>query len=241
MPNTYKAFKMSSSLIAYTWKCYALGAEMKNNPNKVDKPTGSYAKSIKERMLSPFNYFIYSDSHYAEYIENGTEPYDMKKTHTIGSRSRMSKDGVPYLIVPFRHGAPGTKSYPAMPEQVYNAIRTGIKEGQIQLSHVVKGRKVEKNYKGELIPRKSYEYGSRITGTGVKNLEGMLAFDVSTPASVRTEYVTFRVISQNSPGHKWIHPGSTGKHITRSVGENTKEIIEDMIADGLRKDLGLSK
>ena len=190
-------------------------------------------------MLSPFNYYIYSDSPYADYIEDGIQTFDMKEKHPYGQRSRVSADGVPYLIVPFRHGVPGTKSYPQIPEQLYASIRAAIKADQVQTSKVVKGKKMEPNYRGELIPRSSYKWGSRIKGTGVSNLEGMVAFDVSTPKSARTGYVTFRVISANSPAHKWIHPGSPGKKVAHSVSENTKDVVKEILSDGLKKDIGV--
>lgn len=252
MPKTYKAFKMAASAIMYTWQAYAMGAPIPGSSMRIKNPTGAYARSIKMRMVSPFNYLISSDSEIARFLEDGSEALDMKKTHPFGKRSRIAKmdrkvkgeivtkKGDPYLIIPFRHGIPNTRSYAPMPAQIYAKIRQKLHQGDIQLSQIIKGKKREPNYKGELIPRAKYKWGTRLTGTGIDELEGMVMMNVSTPSSVRSEYVSFRVISINSPAHKWIRPARPGMKITQHVVNNTQEIINEIITQGIKEDLGLS-
>jgi len=239
MPSTFKAFKMASNLISYTWKSYALGAPIPGTSSRIKNPAGGYAKSIKVRMLAPFNYEIYSDSHIAAFIEDGTKSYDMKRTHPFGRRSRMSKEGIPYTIIPFRHGVPGTQSYQQMPKQLYEIIRAAIKNNEIQKSRTLKGKTHSPNYKGEMIPRGKYKWGSRITGTGLENIEGMTVVDTSTKKSPRSTYMTFRIISVNSPSHKWLQAARPAKNITKHVAANSAEIVKDLISSGIKQDLGL--
>lgn len=239
-PKTFKAYKMSAQLIQYTWKSYAMGSTIKGSPHKIKNPTGSYARSIKMLKFAPLGWEISSDDPIAKYLEDGTNEYDMKKTHPYGKRSRIGKDGKPYLIIPFRHGAPGTKSYAPMPEQVYERVRQMISTGEIKRSTIAPGKGKEKNFWGQMIQRAQYEWGSRLTGLGSANLEGMVVMNTpSGKEAGRSTYLTFRVISANSPAHKWIQAARPAMNITKYVVANTKEIIEDLIKKGLMEDLGL--
>ena len=141
LPNTYKAFKMASALMMATWKSYALGAPIPGGGRRLKNPTGAYAKSIKIRTFTPLNREIYSDSPIAPYIEYGTKEYDMKTTHPFGKRSRINKEGDAYLIIPFEHGTPKSLKYSKIPEQMYQIIRQAIKNDEINLSSIKKGRK----------------------------------------------------------------------------------------------------
>lgn len=255
MPNTYRAFKMASSLIMYTWKTYAMGAPIPGGGKKLRNPTGAYAKSIKIRTLAPFNHEIYSDSPIAKYIEDGTKEYDMKTTHPFGPRGRVIKntrkdktgkivarEGDAYLIIPFRHGTPKSLSYSKIPQQLYDQIRQAIKNDEINLSSIKKGRRERSpNYKGELIPRAKYNWGTRIKGTGIPELENMVVMDTSTKKSPRSSYMTFRIISVNSPAHKWIQKARAARNITKYVVQNTEKIVTEIIQSGLKKDLGVTK
>lgn len=242
MPATYRAFKMASSLIMYTWKTYAMGGPIPGGGKRLKNPTGGYAKSIKIRTLTPFMKEIYSDSPVAKFIEDGTKEYDMKKTHPFGPRGRVNKDGDAYIIIPFRHGTPKSLSYSKLPEQLYNQIRQAIKNDEITLSSIKKGRRNKSpNAKEELIPRAKYNWGTRITGTGIPELEGMVVMDTSTSKSTRSSYMTFRVISVNSPANKWIQRARNGHNLTKYVAQNTNEIVKEMIQAGLKKDLGVVK
>ena len=251
MPNTYRAFKMSSALMAYTWKSYAMGQPVPGG-TRLKNPTGGYAKSIKEMMLSPFNRIVYSDAPIAKYLEDGTQQYDMKETHTHGPRSRVVKktrikngrvvarEGDSYVIIPFRHGTPGSLSHSKLPQDLYKKIILAMRMGEISASSVKKGRrKKTPNASGELIPRANYRWGSRLVDMPVPELEGMVVMDQSTKNSSRSSYFTFRIISVNSPAHKWIQRARPGHHFTTRVVANTSETVRAMIADGLKKDLGV--
>ena len=198
------------------------------------------------RTLSPFNYFIVTDYPVAKFIEDGTPTYDMKDTHPFGKKSRVNAKGDPYLIIPFRHGAhgegeAGSVHYKAMPEQIYSQIRARMRADAFAKSKVLKGRRLEENYAGELIPRRRYQWGDRLQnlGEGNKRYEGMVAMDTSTKKSVRSGYFTFRIISVNSPRNKWIYPGTPPRHITQFVAKNTQDLVKDMVEDGLKTDLGM--
>ena len=248
MPKTARAFKMSASMMEYAWKSMA--------QKILDSSTGAYARSIKVRMLTPYQYEIYTDHPLATVIEEGAKEYDMKKTHPYGKQSRVVKKtvkrkgktirkaGDPYLIVPFRQGAPGAQRL-AMPESIYKQLRQMITKAVFTESEVAvapkKSKKVEPNYRGELIPRAIYNWGDRLRDAGMDRLEGMMVMDVpSGKKESRSEYLTFRVISVNSPAHKWIQPARKGHHFTEKVVEATEEAIQELLARSFSKDLGVT-
>ena len=239
MPKTAKAMRAGSALIACTWKSYVMGSPIPGSSMRVKNAIPEYASSIKVRTVSPFFHQIYTDYSRAKDLEQGTKSLDMKKTHPYGPRGRVSKDGVPYNIIPFRHGTPGSLTSPPMPSALYRRIQQEIKSGQMQLSSVAKGKTRSPNAKGELIPRARYNWGSRISG-GVDRFEGMVAMNVSTPSSKRTEYLTFRVISKNSPSFKWIVKARPVLRLTHHVVVNTKAIIGEMVTQGIKEDVGLA-
>lgn len=239
-PRTFKAYKMSAQLIQYTWKSYAMGSTIKGSAHKIKNPKGSYARSIKMLKFAPLGWEISSDNPIAKYLEDGTKEYDMKNTHPYGKRSRMGKNGDPYLIIPLRHGTPGSKSNAPMPEQVYERIRAMSQEGIIKSSTISPERGKEENFWGDMIKRAEYNWGSRLTGMDDENLEGMMVMDVpSGKEAGRSTYLTFRIISVNSPAHKWIQKARPAMNITKYVVNNTRPIIEELIKKGLMEDLGI--
>ena len=254
LPNTFKAFKKSAALIAYTWKTYAMGAPIKGSSMRIKNATGGYARSIKTKFLSPLNFEIFSDSPIAKYLEHGTKEFDMKETHPFGKRGRVVKEtvkrkgkiirekGDPYLIIPFRHGVPGTLSYVPMPEEIYAKILQGIQQDEIQLSQRVGGRKYSPNYRGELVPRAKYQWGTRMGFDSMDRLDGLVAMNVKQKGSTakRSEYMTFRVVSVNSPAMKWIVEARRAMNITKYVINNTRLTVERMIQSGLKKDIGMA-
>lgn len=246
-PNTAKAFAAAARMMESTWKQFAMGAPMPGQSKKIKNPTGAYAKSIHRIQVRPFQAYIWSDSPYAKSLEDGTPEMDLKQSHPFGPRSRMSKKGVPYVIIPFRHGTPKSLQSP-MPEQIYNRVLESINAGDIKKS-VVTGSRPDVNSRGEPLMRATYAWGTRIRGVAKEfsNLEGMVAFDIPSGAERgRSGYVTFRVISAEPPkaskarrgwDNSWIIPSRQGLHITESVVNTTMPIIRKMIAKAIEKDL----
>ncbi len=253
MPATADAFRYAATkLILPRWKSVASGNPLAGV--RLKNPSGGYAASIKAKQISPFNWLIYSSAKVAEYLEHGTKRVDFKETHTKGRKSRVAykKDEkgeirkVGYLIVPFRHVTPGARGNP-MPEVIYKTIQAQIKSGRFRKSAVEKAPaesgRLEPNWRGELVPRATYRWGSRFREEGLKgefaNVEGMVAFDVGSPRATRSAYFTFRVISADSPPGSWIKRATPAMEITRGVVNATAKDVADLIRYGLEKDLGL--
>jgi hypothetical protein len=259
MPKTEGAMKAGASIIRNTWKDFANGKPLAGISEPLKHPSRGYASSIHIAKLGPFDYKIASEAQIAEWIENGTEALDMKKTHPYGPRSRMSKKtGYPYLIVPFRWGTPPRKGDQRVgfrniiPEQLYKNILTSRKYN-FNTSKVnvdadkSKIKTPNAQHPRQMVGRAQYSWGDRIFADDIFMLTGGEKEDYYAEGMVKMEgqnrkssgYFTFRIISA-APGAKgWIKPAMPARHVTKAVADNTKKIINEMVEMGIKEDLDL--
>lgn len=244
MPATSSAFKKAANLISTVWKGYATGTPIPGSEKPIK--SASYAAGVKILQGGPFEYTIYNDSKMAQSIEDGTPQLDMKTTHPYGKKSRISKKGIPYLIIPFRWGTPGSGGHfrNIIPEQIYAMLRAEIKAGEFVRTSVKTTTHLEANFAGEGVPRAEYQgrnefdgWGSILDGVG-GNMEGMSAMNNDSTKKKSTAYMTFRIISAESPAGSWIKPAVPARNISRLVADNTRDIVTEMIQTGMIKDVG---
>jgi hypothetical protein len=252
MPATAKAMKDVAKYVQNVWKNYAIGRQTLPDVPPMKIPSRWYAEGIGIKPNGPFDYEVVNPSDIADYLENGTSEIDMKKTHTTGPRSRVSKKGVPYLIVPFRWGTPKTVGFQnVMPVEIYDIV----KKANFEKSIVGQDTHNEPNFKGEDVDRWNYDkWGSRLKinqiieaddgGMNINqmfNMSGMVRMDASTKDKKYSGYYTFRVISANGRPDSWIKPATPARHITDGVVRYTDEKgeIKDMLDAAFRKDLGV--
>lgn len=239
--NTEVALTIGANIIKDQWKRYAMGEPIMGSLIQMKNPASRLAASIKGKKTGRFSWFVYSDSPIADLYSEDTAEKDYKRTHPYGRKSRVSKEGIPYLIVPFRHN---TKSGSrAIPEPVYKGLLKAIKEGTFDKSKVDKTKAhYEENFSGKPIKRQGYQWGSRLKGLApeLKNLEGMVVMDTSTPRSRSSAYFTFRVISakqqMTNPG-AWINPERPS--LTNFAIKNRIEEVLELVKYGVRQDLGI--
>ncbi len=240
-PETESALLLAAQhIVAKKWKDYLLGGEIEGTPYKVKNPSGASARSIKVKRLSRFSYLVFSQKKTVEWLEKGTKEVDFKKTHPYGRKSRVSAKGIPYLIVPFRHGNPKAIRNP-MPSPVYNLIRSMIKTGEFVRSRVNPAKGYQSpNFAGEMVQRQGYNWGSRLEGLAqqFRNLEGLVVFPGEAPGErSRSQYFTFRIISAKSPPESWIKPATPALNLTKHVQAATETEVAEIVAEGMRRDL----
>jgi hypothetical protein len=258
LPNTAKAMDDGAKKIQSVWQAYALGAKMLPNVMPLKNPSGKYAESIKTQQIGPFSHEIYSEAKIADRIENGTEELDMKETHTRGPRSRISNDGIPYVIIPFRWGTPGDKKNPRVgfgnnvmtAGAYYQISKKSFKASTVTASPVNSDYQTP-NAKGEMVGRGKYQWGSRLQGSDFKGtdqqktrMDGMVRFENGYDKNGKIDkryggYFTFRVISAKSPKDSWIKPATPARNVTRGVKEYTEDEITLMAKEGLEEDFRL--
>jgi hypothetical protein len=239
-PATRRAFNTSARYIQSVWKGWAMGDTITGISN-IRRPNGKLAQSIKIEKIGPFDAEIYTESPYARRIHDGQPELDMKTTHPYGKKSRVSKDGFPYLIVPFRWGTPdgagGARAHfgNVIPKPMYQAIQAF----KMSKSYRLKTTHDEENYTGEPVERSEYDWGERLDADG--NMNGMVRMANETKRGGST-YFTFRVISAKqlvtSP-YSWIRKAIQPVDVVSAIENITGPIVADVIQAGLEADIGL--
>ena len=233
---TEKAVKDGAKLLADGWRAYAAKKESLPSVPDLKRASLDYMKGVRVKRVNPFSYEISNTSHVASFFEYGTKGFDMKKTHPYGKKSRVSKKGVPYLIVPFSWGTEGavtsfsnimTKKVNTIAERLTKSIRK-------------KETRIDENFSGEAIERDTYEWGGHLSETDADNVgnayaSGMVRMKDS--ASRGSTYFTFRIISANSPKNSWVNKGTPARHVTEGLKNKYMKDIEDMIMKGVEDDL----
>lgn len=104
MPLMRQAVKAVAAATARKWQEQIYAAKLWSGEKD------AYAKSIQWQMTGAFSAFIYSDYKYAADIETGRPPRDLKKMLDTSMKVRRTKEGKRFLVIPFRHGVPGSKN-----------------------------------------------------------------------------------------------------------------------------------
>lgn len=236
MPGTAKAFSYAAKLIQKSWQNWAMGGSLMGAEN-IKNPNPRLASSIRIRKTSDFDISIETDSRYMEQIQNGMPEFDMKTKYPYGNKSRVSKKGVPYLIIPFRWGTPnkngGARAHfgNTIPLEVYKILQSR----KFKQSQRTDETHPEANYKGKDIERAEYNWGDRINDEDAGNANGMVKMKSNTGST----YFTFRVISAKSPERAWVRKEVPANDVLSAVKNTTKENVENIIEAGLQQDLGI--
>jgi hypothetical protein len=256
-PKTVDTLDKAANKIAKDWREYAKGGGL-NGVEPLPRPNRSYLLGVKTRSLGFFEHEIYNESKAAQQIEEGMPELDMKTTHPYGPRSRISKKGVPYLIVPFRWGTPGTLLRNVMPRNVYNMVVKFKKMEELvdaeksdkksmNAHRVLPNGRSGKNgiEHAEEVGRAQYNKGyGRLSG---KDFSGTIEDKSRMDGMVRTKdktgkdrsggYLTFRVISANSPAESWIRPRVEPRHVVDALVELNRESIISSVESAVKEDL----
>jgi hypothetical protein len=256
LPGTARAMEKAAGFIQGTWREFALGRKELSGVVPLKNGSIKYAQSIRTEAIGQFSHEIYSEAKIADWIENGTEELDMKTTHPFGPRSRVSKKGVPYLIIPFRWGTPGSKKNPRVGfgNNVITAgtyrqlLKRSFDASRVTVSPA-NSTTMTPNARGEMVGRVQYEWGSRLRGGDFAGtieqktrMAGMVRFENGYDKNGKISkryggYFTFRVISANSPKNSWIKPATPPRHVTRAVMNETRETIEQMVDEAIEGDI----
>lgn len=190
---------------------------MRMNP----KNRQDYLRGLHFKDLGNDNYLIYLDGEWANKLEDGFGPFNMKdtllnsqKTVEVGSRAgqpwvQQNAQGKKYAAVPFEH-----KPYSG--DAGSGDLGADIKK-MTALNSAGKSQKLTKTFKdidGNPIAGKV----ATVTETDNPNLKGLTKYQhVHASGRVSSVYMTFRYISENSDG--WQHPGHSGYQIFKEAEE----------------------
>jgi hypothetical protein len=148
---------------------------------------------------------LQNDAKEAEGIENGAPEFDMKSILPTSKKARQAKDGSLYLIIPFRHGIPGSRSNP-MPKAIHKLAK------QLSYSQNLGSSGSRLSATGHMVPKFDYHWADRLTKA---HLSGMSEKDQKRYANLyrfgstkHSQFLTFRTMSQKSKG--WIRKATPG-------------------------------
>jgi len=245
LPNTAQAVARAADAVVGVWTNTARGA--------FKRTTGGYAHGIESGKIYPYNgdqfhSAVINTAVNAKSVEYGRTSSDVQKILSTSNKVRVSKkDNRRYLIIPFRHGVPGSVEYKPMTKDVYKVAKeltvsrkTGartepsqqgaktFKEAQLQLAHG--------HPQGKTVERYGYKWGERLSKRMMiandlagKNYEGMVRFP--RDSGVGTKYMTFRVMKEGTTG--WTYPGL---HIAEKAARASKFVVQRIIQQGFEAD-----
>lgn len=227
------------SLLLY--QGYLKGMPLPNGAS-VQHPSGNLARHAELDEAGFLDFRLKNDESYAEAIEKGTKERDLKQMLATAPKARRAKDGHLYLIIPFRHGTPGTVGLRAMPArvaQMAQALSRSKRTGTYMEPSVTR--------KGEQVERYRYRWGGRLTGKQLadaglgfqvqRRYQGLVKFGEAGHSS----YMTFRVLSEKSKG--WVLPARPGLWPARTAAEvaytDGKGALESALLEDLMRLAGL--
>lgn len=241
LPATSAAFHSSAEYVQNLWSNYVYGGGKLDGLEPLEKPLSPKNVKFHIEDKGDFSSSVVSSSRQLETVQNGENPvdYDMKKTHPYGRKSRVSKKGIPYLIIPFRWGTPNGKGSTrrwnnVIPQKEYETIIKGFESSKTTgLTHA------EMNYKGQAIDRAEYIWKTR--------LKEVDAWDDRSIGMIRMKdvrgstYFTFRIVSAKSPSGSWMYhkDGKSAIDMLSALDRTARTGVEKIIESGIQKDLEL--
>lgn len=244
-PNSIHAIAGLAQAAQERWIAYASGELTLPSGHNMRRWSGAYAESIvitKERATAgEFVCFrVTATDPKAAWLEYGTSPWDMKQLLSRSHKVRRGRRGR-YLIIPFRHGTPGTlvvgaysgREMPVLVHTWWLARDRSWVTGSYQEPSVL-----DPNVS---VTRLTYRWGDRLTARDVealgldpehppgKHLVGMVK--MGHPDNNRhNQYLTFRTMSERSPPWSWQHPGTPalapGEAVYQWVLQQSTELLE---------------
>jgi hypothetical protein len=206
----------------------------------------AYADSIEYRMTGPYSATISATYKYVEDIEDGRPPFDMKAMLNTSMKVRNGKRGR-YLIIPIRHGTPGSNQNP-MPAPIYAAAKA------LPASRITgRGTRVSgtgaydiKTKQQYLVAKNRYKWGGRLPPGMAPKLKpqhhsdpyaGLVRFDSTAGGKMpHSSYLTFRIMGEWQTG-AWILPAKEGLHIARGIAQGLQTDASSVFGRALQTDI----
>lgn len=212
-----------------------------------------YAESLRVDRLGMAHYLVRTIYDQADQIEDGRPVRDLKAMLLTSQKTRMSKAGKKYLVIPFRHNTPGNTAHAKdMPQAIHDRALTMGKSSILSI-----GTRISAT--GATVPQHLYKWdkgGDEFSRGKKKYLSsgplpaglapiraghktdiyaGMRRMETSTGDSKSSAYLTFRVMHEDSTG--WIVPAKPGlklaEKIAAQIESQAQGYIESVVKDAL--------
>jgi hypothetical protein len=220
-----------------------------------------YIQSIKVRVLNDLNMEVYSDYQYAQEIEEGRPPRDLKLMLNTSTKTRVSQKGRRFLVIPMRKNSPGNEALaPAMPMSVYELAKEMIPTEVTGMGQRYSGEEVHLSptsgmtHSGQnpgflsnpatksayMVPKANYQWGGKLSrgallAAGVSKQDAKLYAGMvrMKESTGGSAYLTFRVMAENSPG--WVTKPVPGKHIAQKVAQQMQPLATAAIGEAMKR------
>jgi hypothetical protein len=220
-----------------------------------------YIQSIKVRVLNDLNMEVYSDYKYAQEIEEGRPPRDLKLMLNTSTKTRVSQKGRRFLVIPMRHNTPGNDALaPAMPTSVYELAKEMIPTEVTGMGQRYSGEEVNLSptsgmtHSGQnpnflsnpatksafMVPRANYSWGGKLSrgallaaGASKQDAKLFAGMVRMKESTGGSTYLTFRTLAEGSPG--WITKPVPGKHIAQKVAQQMQPLATAAIGEAMKR------
>lgn len=236
--------KMGEQALAQ-WQAYAAGQPLPTGAT-IQSRTGSYLRSIRLRSLGDFSSEVISDSPYAEAIERGSPSRDLKKLLNTSMKVRINKQGKRYLIIPFRHGTPGSTGFSSVMTPAVHALARTLMPSRVSgmgQRESGTGAWDVRTRRPYLVPQRQYQWGGRLrpemlraagaSSRDTRRMAGMVRFQ--NPGGGHGQYLTFRIMTEDSPG--WKTKPVPGKWPAKTVSDQIAQMAETVCQSAVMADI----
>ena len=180
-----------------------------------------YLKDLEFDEIGKNTYMIWLEGA-SNYIEDGWNPFNQVPGLVNGPKSKSSKSGYRYNIVPFRH-QPYAKS----------KAKANVQDLRTALQGVIKTHGLKKIFKKEDGTPKT-GIVAKVTGLGMENLEGVVKIQGQYDKAVQSMYYTFRGVSNDPQSKtmregKWKHPGYGGFKLFEKTSAFLEKEVDKII------------
>ena len=258
LPLLHQAVRAVAAATAQRWQEEVLKAKLWQGERD------AYAKSITWNMTGDFSAMVESDYEHAQAIETGRPARDMKKMLDTSLKVRRTESGKRFLVIPLRHGTPGSNSNPmpasiaklAKAMQPSKVVGTGQRpSGQVTVLSPTAGMKPaarqtpylsnQKTQQASTVAARNYAWGGRLTAAALKQAgvstdvakryKGMVRMEASTPGGGKSStYLTFRIMMEGQTG-KWIAKAQPGLNIVQKVAQEMQPKAQVAFAEAVKR------
>lgn len=222
--------------------------------NGLNSTRKQYIQNLNIGHISPTKKYIQLTGSFPNMLENGFGAYDMKPGFLASNKVKTTKNGIRYLIIPFRWGTPGSIGESEvfankMPDDVYNTVkRLRPTKTHYQLGVIQRGKGIRKNQlptnlrkpltRPQFTDAKSGTTYPAYTHKGPIH-EGIVRNEKTYENSTQSSYVSFRRVSEKSDPMSWIHKGVAAKNFAQQALNKTDVgNITDRTIDTFLQQLG---
>ena len=248
--------------IETAWKQATSGTVLPGMTQPVDSQRYRQGITLAPGAASPFDSGVTAgaviwvpasggDANLPDRIEEGYGAFDMKPGLLASTKARETTDGRPYTIVPFFWSASGkrTRGGRAIPawarafaENMDRSKQRGERvDGRAKITWSARplGRLTESTVLSSGVLSRRQEQAARrhfaqMRDTGrTSPYEGLVRIEFDYERESQSKLMSFRVVSENSPAHKWRHPGQPAHPVMKAVAREGEKLMEIILAKRL--------